>query len=778
MWVMIVDIRIISAAFASGIYLADTVGFANILLICTGAFITELVKTIIRHSVRYIFIFAALAFAAGAFLYKYTTLDEFSRLCSYISKDITVTGRICDVPYKSGEVMKYTVDARSVSSEDNTEEINEKLIVYSKDIFGCGDVVSFTGTLKDLPAQLNESGFNTAQYYKQRRINSRLTASAAQPSDMRIEGNGLGMAAANIKYSIDKLIDKYYTGDWAAAVKAVIAGNMHDFSDETKSLLLRTAMRRFFNPSYIHIMLLNTAIAATASVINKKRRDFIAIAVFAVFVILNMGSGSFVRGGLFVIAAAVLRRFLKKAYYFDVLAIAVIGAGLINPLILFNSGFILSAVGAAFIRAFYPYIIGLKIFKRETWAIRTVIMGTLCTFGMLPLVAYFFNSLSVYSIAAALVMYPAVTVIMLCAPFFLVSVALTGSSLIAGKIITSMTAVMFNVTKYIDTLPLSRIYVGTPSKLFIFAYMAAVGALAYIIRKKVSFSKFLAAVSAVSFAACIGIYVVNLDNIEVDFVNVGQGDGAVISRPLGAKLLIDGGGSEVYSDYDAGENIYLPYLIDKGITAADAAFVSHYHKDHVQGIAAALDNIKVKNIFMPDTMPDSEWRQLLEEKAKEQNTAVWYVNSNMKITFGDGLCAEITVPNEETRLSDDENDTSLLINISYGEFNCLFTGDMTRYAEKNLVDRGSIPQSDVLKVPHHGSKYSARMEFVSAAAPLYSIISLGENNPYGFPASEVLDRLKDTEIMRTDLNGDIRIISDMSGNIRVDNFRRGIDYGI
>ena len=158
-------------------------------------------------------------------------------------------------------------------------------------------------------------------------------------------------------------------------------------------------------------------------------------------------------------------------------------------------------------------------------------MGTLCTFGMLPFVAYFFNSLSVYSIAAALVMYPAVTVIMLCAPFFLVSVALTGSSLIAGKIITSMTAVMFNVTKYIDTLPLSRIYVGTPSKLFIFAYMAAVGALAYIIRKKVSFSKFLAAVSAVSFAACIGIYAVNLDNIEVDFVNVGQGDGAVIQAP-------------------------------------------------------------------------------------------------------------------------------------------------------------------------------------------------------------------------------------------------------
>ena len=96
---------------------------------------------------------------------------------------------------------------------------------------------------------------------------------------------------------------------------------------------------------------------------------------------------------------------------------------------------------------------------------------------------------------------------------------------------------------------------------------------------------------------------------------------------------------------------------------------------------------------------------------------------------------------------------------------------MTRYAEKNLVDRGSIPQSDVLKVPHHGSKYSARMEFVSAAAPLYSVISLGENNPYGFPTSEVLDRLKDTEILRTDLNGDIRIISDKSGNIRVDNFR-------
>ena len=122
-------------------------------------------------------------------------------------------------------------------------------------------------------------------------------------------------------------------------------------------------------------------------------------------------------------------------------------------------------------------------------------------------------------------------------------------------------------------------------------------------------------------------------------------------------------------------------------------------------------------------------------------------------------------------MSKDENDTSLLINVSYGEFNCLFTGDMTKTAEKNLVRKNKVPRAEVLKVSHHGSKRSTCEEFYERVSPEYSVISVGEDNTYGHPNQETLDRISNSQVLRTDINGDIRIISDKKGNIKTHTFK-------
>ena len=144
---------------------------------------------------------------------------------------------------------------------------------------------------------------------------------------------------------------------------------------------------------------------------------------------------------------------------------------------------------------------------------------------------------------------------------------------------------------------------------------------------------------------------------------------------------------------------------------------------------------------------------------------------NTEIEFESGMKLEITVPDERVAATGDENDTSVMINVKYGDINCLFTGDMTEYSEKSLLARNKVPTAEVLKVAHHGSATSTKEEWVRAVNPDISVISLGEDNTYGFPRESVLQSLKETDIYRTDINGDITVIADKEKIKRIETYR-------
>ena len=232
--------------------------------------------------------------------------------------------------------------------------------------------------------------------------------------------------------------------------------------------------------------------------------------------------------------------------------------------------------------------------------------------------------------------------------------------------------------------------------------------------------------------------------------------------------MIDGGGGNAYSDYNPGEKLYLDYLINKNITKVDSAFVSHYHQDHVQGIIAAIENIRVKNLFMPDNMEGSEWRVALENAALRNGTEIHYISEETLLTYNNGMTLRIIPPSKKTELSDDENDSSYVYRIDYGDFSALFTGDMTSFAEGNLVDEEKIEHADLLKVSHHGSRTATSEEWTQAVSPQYAAISVGENNTYNLPNDEVLEILKDTRIFRTDYDGDIRFTAEKDGIINIE----------
>lgn len=756
------DIRIITAAFVLGIYLSDTLGPTNIWMFVLSAVPIIFIKSVFTKSVNVVLLITVISFALGAALYKGAYLSEFTDTGKFLGEETVIEGYICDIPYEQYGMMKYTLNA----TEINNEKVNEKIIVSSEDKYEFGDSVMLVGKLKPIKEQMNENQYNMRNYYKGKGITARITADVSQNCLINVKHFSPEYFANSVRSRIVKLVDEYRTDDYGAVLKAVLTGNYHFLSDDMNNILIRTSTRSLFYSSYVHIMLINLCVRMFVPGTRKKYRDVFTAAFLVLYTLINTAHPSFVRGMMFAAAALGAEHILKRVYYPEIIAAAVLVTCAINPLMAFNSGYVMSVAGTVVIKAFYTPLIGKIKVKHCKHIVHALIMHLIGTVGTIPIAAYYFNSISIYSVIASAVILPVTAVVILVSPIFLLLLNFFGRGYAVGTLMDFASAVMLAVPKITDKFPLSQIFIKSPSLIFITAYGAVVTSAAYLIRRKPILAKRFAAVGMILLSVCAVGEVMRIGTVEVDFVNVGQGDGAVIHSPLGANIIIDGGGSAEYSDYNIGERVFVPYLISIGVTEIDAAFVSHYHKDHIQGVIAAAENLKVKNLYMPDSLPDSKLRAELEAAAEKNGTDIHYMERNTKITFNDGLTIDVTVLDSITNLSDNENDTSLLINVSYGEFNCLFTGDMSSFAERNLIAKGKIPEAEVLKISHHGSKTATSEEFFDKVMPVYSVVSVGEDNTYNLPNDDIMKRIADSCVFRTDLNGNVRILSDKKGNIR------------
>jgi competence protein ComEC len=250
--------------------------------------------------------------------------------------------------------------------------------------------------------------------------------------------------------------------------------------------------------------------------------------------------------------------------------------------------------------------------------------------------------------------------------------------------------------------------------------------------------------------------------LEVNFFDVGQGDAIFIQTPKRNQILIDGGQSSVILEKLGKE---MPFW-DKSI---DLVILTHPERDHLIGLLEVLKKYKVENIFWTgikrDTSEYQEWQKLI----KKERAKIYLVPSVQKVIIGKDISMNFLYPIEN--LADKEyqnsNDASIVAKLNFSQNSFLFTGDISKFAEEELTIRENSYQfaslnSDVLKVAHHGSKTSTSEEFLKKVSPKIAVISVGKGNPYGHPHQEVLEILNKfgIKVLRTDLDGDIKIISD------------------
>lgn len=247
--------------------------------------------------------------------------------------------------------------------------------------------------------------------------------------------------------------------------------------------------------------------------------------------------------------------------------------------------------------------------------------------------------------------------------------------------------------------------------------------------------------------------------LKVEVLDIGQGDSIFIQTPNMRHIVIDGGpGSAILGKLQS----RLP-LWDRKL---DVVVLTHPDADHLQGLLAVLEKYSVDYILWTGIVRGGqgyqEWLDLLE-KQKARGATVIYAKQGLQIKNGQ-VVIDTLHPFEtvEGKTVTEGNDTGIVSRLSYGAKSFLFTADISSAAEHLLVGAKTALASDVLKIPHHGSKYSSSAEFLAAVHPQTAVISVGAKNSYGHPTQEVLQRLESFGIttLRTDQQGDITFISD------------------
>jgi competence protein ComEC len=261
--------------------------------------------------------------------------------------------------------------------------------------------------------------------------------------------------------------------------------------------------------------------------------------------------------------------------------------------------------------------------------------------------------------------------------------------------------------------------------------------------------------------------------LEVTVLDVGQGDSLFVVSPKGKTLLIDGGGAfggfggrelQRGNAIDPGEDAVSPYLCSRGYRRLDVVAMTHAHKDHLGGLTAILENFRVGQLWIGREVASPALARL-EHLAAEKGVRVEH-EARGQVFAWDGVEGEIFWPEVSSAepAPAAKNNDSLVLRLHYGDRTILLPGDAEKEAEREMLAEhdGDTLRADVLKVGHHGSKNSTTEDFLAAVRPQVAIISAGEDNPYGHPSPELLQRLETSgvRVLRTDRDGAIHVLTD------------------
>jgi len=689
-------------------------------------------------------------------------------------RNSTIIGTVLDKEYYPNQDKTiFKIKAHQIESGDKCIGTHGLVLVntyLANCPFKYGDVLEIKGKLEKPKGPMNFGEFDYGFYLAREKIFTCLNV--WQEKDIRKIGennfNFLVFFSRLARNKIDEITNKTLPQPYNYLLAGMLLGEKGFIPPDFKELFSEAGIMHILAVSGLHVGIIAMTLLAFLSLLQlpKNLKLFILILILFLYASITGFRPSVLRATIMFVLLITGKlinrnRNLNISLFFAAFIIL-----LINPLNLYDAGFLLSFIVTFSIINLSPVL--QDLFSKIVIGIKNPLAVSLAAWiGIFPLSAYFFTKVSIIAIISNIFIVPltGVAVILGLVTFFLGLV-----SIFLADIIANINYLMLNlivlIAKSFASLPLAFVYVAQPSIMAIILYYLVVFFIIEIFYKKKLFPKekknaaFL--VLAITLIAITVQVFSPTDELEVNFINVGEGDCILINTPNTLNILIDGGGTP-QSDFDVGRKIVIPYLRRKGIGEIDLLILTHPHIDHLEGLLPLLREIKVNRVLdsgLPcNSLECQEFYSLIINKG------IPYYKARPGDNFIFSNHLEILLLNPlydvDYYEESDFNNASIVVKLFYKNANFLFTGDIEETAEEKLLVWQDILQSDILKVSHHGSATSTNLEFLAKVDPSIAVITVGKNN-FGHPSENTIKKLEDRniQIYRTDEDGTIIIRTD------------------
>ncbi|MDU4960729.1 MAG: DNA internalization-related competence protein ComEC/Rec2 [Sporomusaceae bacterium] len=624
-------------------------------------------------------------------------------------------------------------------------------------VYPYGSHLVVAGELKPLHGYQNPGAVDQVAAWRRQGFTARLAAGGEPRYAGRSEAGWQG-ALLRLRSAMTAAMQAVMPPHDAAVLTGALFGGYSGIPAVTVQEFAATGIVHILSVSGSHIALVAGAVYWLAAVAGLRPRPTALAAVAAILFYASLAGWSppVVRSAAMGTIALLAAVWGREREALNALVLTAGAMLLWQPGLLADISFQLSFSAAAGLVLLYTKTQALLAFM-PAWLSRPLAATAAAQLGALPVMACYFNNLPLMSFAANLLVVPAIelTVVMgLAGGISALFLPIVGKALLVSCSLLLSAATHINsalalqpLAVYLPPLDpwMAATYYG--GLLWLYGYARWWPAPAVLWRRY----RVQAAAAAVLAAMALAVAAVWPQPLTVHFIDVGQGDAALVVTPRGRAVLIDAGGS---SGFDVGERVVYPYLRRLNIRRLDYMIMTHGHQDHAGGAAAVAAAVPVSQVIIPPGEHTAAVQALNRSRPLPPIPA--YSGQSILI---DGVRFSLWRPLEQHERTGNEN--SCVVEVGYGSHRFLITGDLEGEGEQALLSQGIGPQT-VLKVGHHGAKASSGQAFLAATRPDYAVISVGAGNRYGHPHPDTLARLGSggRKLFRTDRHGAIVFSSD------------------
>ncbi|MDO8491787.1 MAG: DNA internalization-related competence protein ComEC/Rec2 [Dehalococcoidia bacterium] len=735
------------------------------------------------------------AFVGGALRFQFVPMGD--DLQQYRG-DVEVKGIVAADPEPGDRTTALYLKATQINRDGQWHDTSGGLLAYAPrypkldpsrefPYYRYGDLLSFKGTLV---APSDSESFAYGEYLGRRGVYSIMR----QPVEVDLLASGQGSRPIELLYQLrnqlSMSLERALPQPQSSLAQGILLGKRSDIPDDLRQDLSATGTWHIIAISGQNLSIIaGIVLAAAAWLCGRRRLTYLLLTLGLVwaYTALTGMSSSVLRAAIMVslwLAAERIGR-PNSAATSLVLAAAVMVA--FSPQSLWDVGFQLSFAAMAGLIFLAPRLqaLGKDMLDERTGWLTPLAALTIDAFAVtlaatvftLPIIAFTFGRIALVGLPATLLALPAL-------PAIIVTSALTS---VAGLLFTPLGQVlgwvawlfityMLKIIELFSAMPFASIGMDEFPQALVWAYYFVLAALLWAS----SANRMTGLSSITGWMRAIPVKIGQLprryvllpllltaalvwaaalagpdDELHVSFLDVGQGDAALV-QAAEKTILIDGGPSPEALRLQLGKR--LPFWK----RSIDLVILSHPDEDHVAGLVEVARHYQVKQVLEGGAGSAGsayrEWQRLLEE----QNVPRTQARYGQRIDLGDGAWIEVLSPDLTIPVNPDidPDNYSAVVRLVSNKVSFLFTGDIRFEAERDIAYQGEALSSTVLKVAHHGSVTSTSGDFLDQVRPQVAVVSVGAGNPFGHPSDEVLVKLRNVQVYRTDMQGTIEMTTD------------------